>query len=58
MEVHGVGHLAAEKWSADLSRSNEIVIDGRRLLAFSSFSIRHEKNAVRDQKLAVVHQDS
>lgn len=51
VEVHGVGHLEAEKWSADLTRSNELVIDGRRLLSFSSFSIRHEQDAVRDQLL-------
>jgi very-short-patch-repair endonuclease len=51
VEVHGVSHLEAEKWSADLARANEIVIGGRRLLAFSSFSIRHEQAAVADQLL-------
>ena len=49
VEVHGPGHLVAERWSADLARANEIIIDGRRLLAFSSFSIRREQNAVTDQ---------
>ena len=51
VEVHGVGHLEPGRWSADLTRANEIVIDGRRLLAFSSFSVRHEQSAVRDQLL-------
>lgn len=51
VEIHGAGHLEAEKWSVDLTRSNEIVIDGRRLLAFSSFSVRHEKGSVSDQLL-------
>lgn len=51
VEIHGVGHLSAERWSADLTRANEVVIDGQRLLAFSSFSVRHENDAVRDQLL-------
>jgi hypothetical protein len=49
VEVHGVGHLAAEQWSADLTRANEIVIGGRRLLAFSSFSVRRRRPDVADQ---------
>lgn len=55
VEVHGVGHLGVEQWSADLVRSNEIVIGGRRLLAFSSFAVRHERQSVQDQLLRLFH---
>lgn len=51
VEIHGIPHLAVEQWSDDLHRSNELVIDGRRVLAFSSFSIRHEPDRVIDQLL-------
>ncbi|MCL8250216.1 hypothetical protein AERO_02380 [Aeromicrobium fastidiosum] len=49
VELHGVGHLEAEQWSTDLARANEIVIGGRRLLAFSSFSVRRQRAEVGDQ---------
>jgi hypothetical protein len=48
-EIHGIPHLAVEQWSADLHRTNELVIDGRRVLVFSSFAIRHERARVIDQ---------
>ncbi|WP_286931269.1 MULTISPECIES: hypothetical protein [Aeromicrobium] len=51
VEIHGIPHLAIDQWSDDLHRSNELVIDGRRVLAFSSFSIRHEPDRVIDQLL-------
>ncbi|MCW2839384.1 MAG: hypothetical protein JWR55_867 [Aeromicrobium sp.] len=51
VEVHGVGHLEPGRWSADLTRANEVVIAGLRMLAFSSFSVRREQAAVRDQLL-------
>ncbi len=49
IEIHGIPHLSVESWTGDLHRSNEIVIDGRRTLAFSSFAIRHERAVVIDQ---------
>lgn len=49
IEIHGIPHLAVEQWSEDLHRANELVIEGRRVLVFSSFSIRHEPGAVIDQ---------
>lgn len=49
VEIHGIPHLAVERWDADLIRANEIVIGGERLLIFSSYSIRHEPGAVADQ---------
>lgn len=48
-EVHGIPHHAIERWSADLERANEIVISGERLLAFSSYAVRHEQRAVGGQ---------
>lgn len=49
IEIHGLPHHAVERWDADLRRANEIVIEGERLLAFSSYAIRHEREAVADQ---------
>jgi len=49
IEVHGTHHAAVEQWTDDLHRANEVVIDGRRTLAFSSFAIRHEREVVIDQ---------
>lgn len=49
VEVHGIPHQAIEQWSDDLHRTNELVIDGRRVLAFSSFAIRREADVVIDQ---------
>jgi len=49
VEVHGIPHLGVAHWDADLVRANEIVIGGERLLAFSSYAIRHEPTAVADQ---------
>jgi very-short-patch-repair endonuclease len=49
IEVHGIPHLAVQRWDQDLLRANEIVIAGARLLIFSSYAIRHERAAVVDQ---------
>lgn len=49
VEVHGIPHLAVRQWSDDLDRGNELVISGRRMLVFSSFSIRRERDRVIDQ---------
>lgn len=49
IEVHGIPHLAVQRWDQDLFRANEIVITGARLLIFSSYAIRHERRAVLDQ---------
>lgn len=49
VEIHGIPHLAVEQWTEDLHRTNELVIDGRRVLVFSSFAIRHARDAVIDQ---------
>ncbi|MCU1679107.1 MAG: hypothetical protein JWM93_3865 [Frankiales bacterium] len=48
-EVHGIPHLAVERWSEDLVRANEVVISGDRLLTFSSFAIRRHQRVVGDQ---------
>ncbi|WP_229051896.1 hypothetical protein [Aeromicrobium sp. Leaf350] len=48
-EIHGLPHHGVVQWSADLVRANEIVIDGPRLLIFTSYVIRHEPALVLDQ---------
>lgn len=42
VEIHGIPHLAVRHWEQDLARANEIVIQGARLLVFSSYAVRHE----------------
>ncbi|QGG42383.1 hypothetical protein [Aeromicrobium yanjiei] len=49
VEVHGAPHQAVARWDADLIRGNEIVIDGRRLLIFTSYAIRHTPDVVAAQ---------
>lgn len=41
VEVDGYGHMEIQQWEADLNRANEIVINNRLLLRFTSFAIRH-----------------
>lgn len=48
-EIHGIPHLAIGQWESDLARANEVVIDGKRLLIFSSFGVRHRQERVADQ---------
>jgi hypothetical protein len=48
-EVHGIPHLSVGRWDSDLHRGNEVVIEGRRVVQFSSFGVRHRQNAVGDQ---------
>lgn len=49
VEVHGAPHQQIGKWDADVRRGNEVAIDGRRQLAFTSYAIRHEQKVVSDQ---------
>lgn len=48
-EIHGLPHHGIVQWSQDLVRGNEIVIDGPRLLIFTSYVIRREPETVLDQ---------
>ncbi|MBD8605937.1 hypothetical protein IFT73_03650 [Aeromicrobium sp. CFBP 8757] len=48
-QVHGVPHVDVQQWSDDLDRANEVVITGPRLVAFTSYSTRHEQARVADQ---------
>lgn len=47
-EIQGIPHLKVGRWEADMSRSNEVMIAGPRLLAFSSYAIRHQQPRVAD----------
>lgn len=49
VEIHGIPHLSVLQWDKDLFRANEIVIIGPRLLAFSSYAVRHEPDVVASQ---------
>jgi hypothetical protein len=49
VEVHGTQHQEVDHWDADVTRSNEIAIGGRRLLVFTSYAVRHEGDPVVDQ---------
>lgn len=51
VEIHGIQHNRITAWDADLMRSNEVVIGGRRMVVFTSFAIRHLPNRVVDQLL-------
>lgn len=48
-EIHGIPHMDVESWDGDLLRLNEVVIDGRRTLIFSSYAIRRQRLVVKDQ---------
>ena len=49
VEIHGLPHHGIVSWSEDLVRANEVVIDGRRLLIFTSYVVRREQATVVDQ---------
>jgi hypothetical protein len=42
-EVDGLPHMSILHWDADLDRMNEIAIEHRALLRFTSFAIRHRR---------------
>ena len=48
-EIHGIPHMDVEQWDGDLLRLNEVTIDGRRTLIFSSYAIRRQREVVKDQ---------
>lgn len=48
-EIHGLPHLEVRNWEADLDRHNELNIDGRRLLQFCSYAVRHQPGRVGEQ---------
>ncbi len=45
-EIDGMPHMSVLNWDADLDRMNEIAIDHRTLLRFTSYAVRHRKPAV------------
>lgn len=46
VEIDGIPHLDVLNWDADLDRANEIAINRRTLLRFTSFAVRHSAGAV------------
>lgn len=47
-EIDGMPHMEVLNWDADLDRMNEIAIDRRTLLRFTSFAVRHRRSSVGD----------
>ena len=47
-EIEGRHHFEVLNWDNDLDRHNEITAEGRRLLHFTSFTIRHRQDRVGD----------
>lgn len=48
-EIHGIPHSWAAQWDADIDRSNEITLDGARLLIFTSYAVRRRQARVGNQ---------
>ncbi len=47
-EVQGIPHVELAQWDDDLDRNNEITADGRRMMHFPSFAIRHRAARVAE----------
>jgi hypothetical protein len=45
-EIDGRGHLDHTQWEQDIERANEIVLSDRRLVRFTSYSVRHRPDMV------------
>lgn len=53
-EIQGIPHLKVGRWEADMSRSNEVMIAGPRLLSFSSYAVRHDQTRIADQLIRLL----
>ena len=53
-EIHGMPHLEVQSWDTDLDRANDVVIEGPRLVAFSSFVVRHRPARVGEQLVGLL----
>jgi hypothetical protein len=49
VEIDGRGHIEVTKWTDDLDRQNEVVIDGHPVLRFPSLIVRLNPDRVVDQ---------
>lgn len=45
-EIHGTQHIEVVTWDADLDRLADIAANGRRVLQFTSHSLRHQREHV------------
>lgn len=45
-EVHGIQHMELLSWDADLDRMGEVVAQGRRVIQFTSYAVRHQARRV------------
>lgn len=57
VEIDGAGHLDPDIHADDLTRQNEIVIDGRLVLRYSSITVRTNEAYVIDQltRIRIAH---
>lgn len=46
VEIDGAGHRDPATWSTDLRRQNQLVLDGDRVLRFSSATVRNDPDTV------------
>ena len=53
VEIDGAGHLDPDAHADDLTRQNEVVIDGRLVLRYSSITVRTNQAYVIDQLLRI-----
>jgi hypothetical protein len=53
VEIDGAGHLDPDAHADDLTRQNEVVIDGRLVLRYSSITVRTNQAYVVDQLLRI-----
>lgn len=57
VEIDGRGHFEVANWVDDLTRQNDVVIDGRIVLRFASLTVRFSEQKVVDQlrRMRVAH---
>lgn len=48
-EVHGIPHMWVQRWDDDLDRISELTANGRRILQFTSYAVRHRPDRVGDR---------
>jgi hypothetical protein len=48
-EIYGVPHMQVVQWDADLDRTTDITADGRRVLQFTSYAVRHHAARVAER---------
>lgn len=53
-EIHGIPHSFVAQWDGDVDRTNEITLDGPRLLIFTSYAVRRRQKRVGYQLIRLL----